>query len=134
MGRKFEEYINIDKNKVALVTDTKTGEITTEYDVIEDTVGEDGVRIMKFKKTSRDSEVKTKRSELIDTLLVALGEKDSKAFSMLLENAIKSFGPDIIEDLHKKVVVDKKPVKARKGCFEIAIGKGISMYDTIPLR
>ena len=131
---KFKETIEIRENKTAYSTTNETGEIKIEYQLINDTTDIDGIRTVKLKPSTRNSSIQEKRKELVQELLKGLGEKDSKAFAGLLENAINSHGFEIIEELHQKVVDKKEPLKTRKGCFEIVIGNGKGALGTIQLR
>jgi len=133
MVRKYMETIQIRDDHTADITENATGEIKNEYDVVEDSEDEDGIRTIKIKVSQRGREAAVERRELVNALLEALGEKDSKAFSALLENVINVTGSEVIRDWYKSVVVEKQPVKTKKGCFEIVVGKGRRLTDRIPI-
>ena len=130
---KFKETLEITQSGKAVSMQNEDGEIKTEYEIISDETNDVGERTIKIKPSSRNTEIKRKRNELVDILLQKLGESDSKAFSMLLENTIKQYGYDVIEELHMRVVAQQQPVKAKKGCFELVIGKGRGRFSHIQL-
>jgi len=130
---KFKETLEITQSGKVESMHNENGEIVMEYEIVSDETDSSGERTIKIKPSPRDAEVKRKRNELVNTLLQRLGEKDSKAFSALLENAIRQYGYNIVEELHKRVVAQQQPVKAKKGCFELVIGKGRGKFDRIQL-
>lgn len=134
MVNKFMEMLEFREGQTAQSTDMATQEITCEYDVLEDIVDTIGVRTIKLKQSSRDTIVKRKRIEVCDAILKGLGEKDSKAFAELLQNAINEHGYDVVEEFHRRVVKDKQTVKVRKECFQVVIGKRLSGSSIIALR
>lgn len=131
--RKYEETIQFRDDKTAESTNNATEEINHEYDVIDDTVEEDGTRVIRLKVSQQSKEAVEQRRQLVETLLVALGEEESKAFRGLLENVMGVTGAVQVKELHQRVVKEKQPVKTSKGCFEIVVGKGRRGRDRIPI-
>ena len=131
---KCIETITMEQGKTATLMSNEDLEIKAEYDIVSDTTNDEGIRTITIKPSSRNSIFLNKRKELIEELLNRLGEKSDGNFAMLLENVINQYGFDLVEEFHKKVVTQKEPVRAQKGCFEIVIGKGKGRAGNIGIR
>jgi len=123
MDKRIKETISIHRSGLTFTRKGDTSaHISGEYSSAQE-VREDGTRIITL--TPLDTQTTKDRIKAItETILEALGEEDSKAMRGLLLDHLREYWDDIIEDMYKKVVLNREEVKLREGCFKIIIGDG----------
>jgi len=124
---KGKETITLFNNKLATVYKISREEAVShgiDYDILQDTKVEgDNTRTITLKKRPTTDRQK-KLNEVTETILEKLGEKESKLLRRLLKDATADYFDEIVEELYSEVILKKKPVKSREGCFKIIIGDG----------
>ena len=106
------ENISIDKGKF-LATKGVSKHIT-EYDIVSDTTSENGTRTILIKPTDK-TEILKLCAELADKMVEKMGEGDNKLLRTMLLDTLKDYEDKNIQDMHKRVVLGKAPVKYREG-------------------
>ena len=123
MDYRTKETITFYRKGFALAKTREEGNITGDYDVLENTIDKDGIRTIKLKPQDKSQHIANVK-ELVSAMLEKMGEEESKAFRDLLEDTLVDYEAEEVERMLKKVKGEDKPVKARKGCFQVIIGDG----------
>ena len=94
-----------------------------EYDIVSDVTSEDDIRTIVIKPSDKTEHLRL-CAELANKLVEKLGEGENKLLRTMLLDTLRDYKDKDIQDMHKKVVLGKAPVKYREGCFKIIIGDG----------
>jgi len=97
--------------------------VDNEYEILSDTIGEDGTRILQLKPKDL-TELRKVTQEVVNAIAEKIGEGKSKAFKALLFDVLKSYRHQDIYRMHRKLAKEGIPVKVSKACFEVIIGDG----------
>ena len=116
-----QEHLMLHKDGRVLQTLPNNPDHTIDFEIVEDTTDEEGIRTLRIQKTDT-TEFDTKRKKLITRLLEALGEPRSRILRKLLDDVLIEYWPDSLDDLYQRVVVRGEPVKAKEGCFKLVVG------------
>lgn len=119
------ETITLYKGRKEALASSRVGHLEKEFDILSDTVGEDGVRTITIKPKDL-AELNKLRKELVEAIAKKLGEAGSRTFKRILSDTLREYRDSDIKRMHSQLVVAKvKPtVKATRSCFEIIIGDG----------
>lgn len=121
----MSETITFYKGRREALASSREGHVQKEYDIVSDSVEEDGTRRLVMKE--RDlSELNEMKEELVDAIAESLGEGGSKTFKQILLDSLGDYKHSDIKRMYRKVISQKKAplIKATPGCFEIIIGDG----------
>lgn len=118
-----EESITLYSRKgEALAGRREGGHIDKEYQLIEDTLGEDGTRTIILKPKDM-MEFKAKIDKLVDLLLEKMGEPKTGQFAKLLKDTLRDYRENNIDKLIAKVEKGEK-VSTSDRCFHVIVGDG----------
>jgi hypothetical protein len=119
-----KETFAIKKGKAHKMLSTKgISKHLIEYNILSDTIGEDGTRTLVFKPTDA-SKFLQRVAELAAAMVEKLGEGENKLLRTMLADTLRDYREEDIDDMYRKVVLREQPVKYREGCFKLIIGDG----------
>jgi len=113
----IEHFFLTDKNTAWAGPDN----YDVEYEVLQNDLDSEGVRIIKLKKVDPKERAKKLKS-LVDVIAERLGEGNSKAFKGILKDAMGDYWTETLDRLYGKIVTEGEKVTARPGCFEVTVG------------
>jgi hypothetical protein len=106
-----------------VMTNVGASKHINEYDVLSDSVSEDGTRTIIIKPADKTEHLRLV-SELADKMVEKLGEGDNKLLCKMLYDTLRDYEDKEIAKMHRRVVLGKAPVKYKEGCFKLIIGDG----------
>lgn len=110
------------RKKEVLEAVGRSPHIDNEYDLLEDSIDEGGIRIIRLKKRDK-TETQKMIEEIAREATKSMGEGESKVVKEIFIDSIRDYTPSKLKNLYNKIVLKKVPVKPRGGCFKFIVGK-----------
>ena len=127
---KYHHFIQLADDQTALVMDNELQQ-GTYYKITEDITNTDGSIVLKLQPIP---EAEKLTYEVAQALAKQLETSNPELILDILSDALSESSLEKLKTLHQQVTETKVPIKVRKGCLELIVGKGRRWDNTIRIR